>query len=151
MSVSVRARDPSSNRVQQILFLNIPYDIILLFNKYYSSHYFIWKVSLKMRKLTLKPDCIWDVPHRVLTHSAQSRAGTMHSIHNPGSAGLTSGGADIAISVEPGLHQDLFCCLGFIQGHLPTSAVALLPLPAMLRLLTHALQPFCGWNAQSVG
>lgn len=104
-----------------------------------------------MRKLTLKPDCIRHVPHRVLTHSVHSRAGTMHSIHNPGSAGLTSGGTDIAISVEPGLHQDLSSSLVFIQGHLPTSAVALLPLPAVLRLLTHALHPFCGWNAQSVG
>lgn len=30
-------------------------------------------------------------------------------------------------------------------------AAMLLPLPAMLRLLTHALCPFCGLNTQSVG
>lgn len=106
--------------------------LVIEFGKYYlrGQYFFFWKISLKMRKLTLKPDCLRDVLHREqMCHtfcSGQSRAGTVHDIHNLGRARLASGGTDVDISVEPGLHQDLSCCLVFIQDHLPTSAVSLL-------------------------
>ena len=86
------------------------------------------KKSLKMRKLTPKSE----LPLRCASEghctfcSGESRAGTVHDIHNPGSAGLISGGIHFAVTVEPCLHQDLSFCLVFIQGCLPTSTATLL-------------------------
>lgn len=87
--------------------------------------------------------------------SGETRASTMYDIHKAGSAGLTSGGIHIVITVEICLHQNLSFCLVLIQG-CPTYqhngfAAMLPPLPVMLRFLTHVFHLFCGLDMQSVG
>lgn len=54
--------------------------LVIEFSNYYScgQYFFYWKISLKMRKLTLKPGCLWDVPHRDIIHSAQGGGKQAH-------------------------------------------------------------------------